>query len=175
MNILALDPAPMCGFAHSNGRHGVWQLSASAQEHRGNRLVRLYEHVEEAFYEWGVDKLVFENASLGAGSYENAKTAHNEIRGVLLFAAARFKIPWAVVNPLTLKKFATGNGHASKSQMVAAARTRLEIKVDSDDEADALWILALAETEDLEATKRKTAQRQERQTRRERLHQEKMF
>lgn len=52
----------------------------------------------------------------------------------------------ADVNPLTLKVYATGDGHASKLSMVLAARGRLgEVAgmVQNDDEADALWLLAM--------------------------------
>lgn len=46
-----------------------------------------------------------------------------------------------VVPPARAKMFATGNGHAKKEQMIAAARADLGYGRHQDDEADALWLL----------------------------------
>lgn len=46
----------------------------------------------------------------------------------------------AFVSVSTLKKYATGNGNASKELMVAAACTHLGLTNSSDDEADARWL-----------------------------------
>jgi len=48
--------------------------------------------------------------------------------------------PLAPVTTSELKKFATGNGRASKADMIAAARRHLGRKPESDDEADAVMI-----------------------------------
>lgn len=48
------------------------------------------------------------------------------------------------IAPKSLKKFATGNGNARKEQMVAAAKKRLGYGRNSDDEADALWLIQAA-------------------------------
>jgi Holliday junction resolvasome RuvABC endonuclease subunit len=45
---------------------------------------------------------------------------------------------------MQIKKFVTGNGHAKKDQMIRAARTILGLTTESDDEADACSVLALA-------------------------------
>ena len=164
MNILAIDPGSIVGFAHSNGHHGTWHVTIAGEEHRGNRLIRLYDHLEEAFYEWGIDKLVFENASFGAWGQEQAKVAHNEMRGLMVYFAAKHQLPWYAVNPMSLKKFATGNGHAIKEQMIRACKTLLGIEVESDDVADAIWMLTMAQTGELDVERRlnKKSQRRRR-------------
>jgi crossover junction endodeoxyribonuclease RuvC len=51
--------------------------------------------------------------------------------------------PIAVVQPTTLKKWATGNGRAKKADMIAAAAEAFpHMKVRGDDEADALALAA---------------------------------
>lgn len=50
------------------------------------------------------------------------------------------------VHPATLKVYATGDGHASKRSMILAANGRLghlTPPVANDDQADALWVLAM--------------------------------
>jgi crossover junction endodeoxyribonuclease RuvC len=51
-------------------------------------------------------------------------------------------IPLAVVPPSTLKKFATGNGAASKIDMCVAAANRFGLESVNKDEADGLWLAA---------------------------------
>lgn len=64
---------------------------------------------------------------------------------VVLEEAASLGLDTLAVPPSTLKKFAIGIGNASKEQMVARARSRWpEQAVVSDDQADALWVLAWA-------------------------------
>jgi hypothetical protein len=56
------------------------------------------------------------------------------------------KLQHTAVHTGSLKKYATGHGNASKGDMMAAAAIRYEgIAVGSDDEADALMLLAYAE------------------------------
>jgi len=68
-----------------------------------------------------------------------------ELRGVIGHGAWVAGIPIVYVHPATLKVYATGNGRASKSAMVAAARGRLgeHLHVSNEDEADAAWLLAM--------------------------------
>lgn len=52
-------------------------------------------------------------------------------------------VPVALINPKTLKKFATGHGGAGKGDMVGAARSELKALPHNDNEADALWLAAM--------------------------------
>lgn len=144
MNILALDPAAKCGFAHSNGQRGVWQLTGTADEHAGKRLVRLAEHIEWVRRNWGLDKLAFEDASFGSPN-PAVQAMHNELRGVIKRAAAEYGIAFVAYKPTSIKAFATGKGNAKKDQMVRAAATMLGVKTEDDNVADASFVLAMAE------------------------------
>lgn len=69
-----------------------------------------------------------------------------EIVGILKkFVLIRLHVPIILIAPKALKKFATGNGNASKSMMLDEANRR-GYYPDTNDEADAMFI-ALAATE----------------------------
>ena len=65
------------------------------------------------------------------------------VRGVLAVFLADIaeSLPY-VIPPSSLKKFATGNGNASKEKMILAARRQWGIV--SEDEADAAWLAEFA-------------------------------
>lgn len=60
--------------------------------------------------------------------------------GVVRAGLAVVGVPFAVVKPTTLKKFATGTGNAKKAAVVAEAIRRLGYTGSDDNEADALWL-----------------------------------
>lgn len=67
-----------------------------------------------------------------------------ELGGVIRLALHDAGIPWVAVNQTYVKQFATGKGNAKKNDMLAAAIRKLGYEGSSDDEADALWLLAMA-------------------------------
>jgi Holliday junction resolvasome RuvABC endonuclease subunit len=67
-----------------------------------------------------------------------------ELGGAVRFMLYRRGIPFVVIGPTALKFFATGNGNASKQQMVDAARA-LGAEVANDNEADAWWLWLAAQ------------------------------
>jgi len=141
MRILAIDPGPSCGYAHSAGKSGVWQLASSSEEFRGMKYVRLFEHLTEMERTHGIDLLIWEDATFGAKNQFNALRAHNEFAGVLLLFAGHHQLKVDTVHPTSLKKFATGNGRATKGDMIRAASERFLVDIRSDDHADALCVL----------------------------------
>ena len=66
-----------------------------------------------------------------------------ELGGLVRWELYRAGVPWLVVPPTTLKKYATGKGTANKSSMVVAARERLGYGGVDDNEADAMWLRAI--------------------------------
>jgi Holliday junction resolvasome RuvABC endonuclease subunit len=58
-------------------------------------------------------------------------------------AAWRRNLPVVTPTPAQVKQFATGSGGASKGQMMDAAKLHLGITTSNDDEADALWLMAM--------------------------------
>ena len=70
---------------------------------------------------------------LGSGLTATAWTA------VALACEVRY-VPYGRLAPATLKKFATGNGWATKDEMRSALIDRTGWAPDTDDEVDAMWL-----------------------------------
>ena len=79
-------------------------------------------------------------------SYASANQAHQigEMAGVVKTALYEAGIRYELVSPSSIKMYSTGNGGAKKTAVTLAASRRLSYEGDSDDEADALWLYALA-------------------------------
>lgn len=77
-------------------------------------------------------------------SYSSPHVAHQlgELGGVLRVELFELMVPFIVVAPATAKRYACGNGSASKDQMLLAAVRRLGYEGESKDQADALWVRA---------------------------------
>jgi len=147
MKILALDPATNCGFAHSDGPFGTWDLSVRRDESAGMRLIRFRAKLEEIRKGVGVDTVFFEAARNCAPKMQGALVVQSELQGILKLWCQDFNIEYRGYSPSEIKKHATGKGNAGKDQMVAAAKRKWPEKQISDDNmADALWILNLAQT-----------------------------
>lgn len=78
----------------------------------------------------------------------HGRNAHShelgELGGVVRLGLHRAGICWVPVNPSSLKRYATGKGNASKEEVLAAAIRRLDYAGHSNDEADAMWLRAMA-------------------------------
>lgn len=67
-----------------------------------------------------------------------------ELGGVVRVALTDTGVKWVEVPPACRAKYATGKGNASKEQVFAEAIRRLGYAGHSNDEADALWLRAMA-------------------------------
>ncbi len=149
MKILALDPATHCGWAHSCGASGTFDLSIRRDESSGMRLLRLRSKLEDIYATGGVDLVVFEAARHGAAHMQGALVVQAELQGVIkLWCEQHEGVEYRGYSPTEIKKFAIGKGRGSKEVMVEAAKERWpEVNIVDDNQADALWLLALAQSE----------------------------
>jgi len=140
--ILAIDPGTRCGWARLDGAQvesGVWDFSGPQS--------------------WGAKWSDFHARLMGKTTALQAQTIvcedQTRIRGryallcwgwqvMVMALAAQQHMELLVVNPATLKKWATGKGGASKAEMIAAACDRYGEWVTDDNEADSLLLLAYA-------------------------------
>lgn len=141
IKVLAIDPGTKCGWAHSDGFSGVWDLSVKPDESSGMRLIRFRSKLSEIKSSLGVDLLIFEAA-------RNLKHGHavkvsGEFQGVLEVWCLDNEIEYKGYSPTQIKKFAVGRGIASKEQMLEAAKSKWP-NVSDHNEADALWLLEFA-------------------------------
>ena len=146
MKMLAIDPATKCGWAHSCGESGVWDLSIRRDESSGMRLIRLRGKLDEIHRLTPVKVLVFEAARHAAPKMQGALVVQAEIQGVIKSWCEDNSIEYRGYSPSEIKKHATGKGNANKAAMKKAAIEKFG-RVEDDNEADALWLLDLAKKE----------------------------
>ena len=150
--IMAFDLGTHCGWARSGptATWGTWNLSQGRFAGGGMRYLRFEQLLQPILY--------------GAEGFAPTMVAFEEVRrhmgvdaahvygGLLahltkMCEAVKPKIPYQGYPVGTIKKIATGKGNADKAKMLAAAQARWGPNVEDDNQADALWTLALAESE----------------------------
>lgn len=165
--IVGVDPATNTGICIIDKKRGIrvdsYTLNKDVPYH-----VALSEFFE--FFALGVGQLkdqpttLWAVESIQALSFARAQkrafgmSMGNELRGVL-FAAIGTLDPernkLITCQPARLKKFATGNGRATKKDMIQAAQRQTGYKPANSDEADAiflaLWADANKDTQELDA------------------------
>ena len=142
MNILSLDPATVCGWAHSSGASGEWDLSIRRDESKGMRLIRLRGKINEIYKNAGIDLLVYEAAR--NTRFQGALVVQSEFQSVIKVFCEDENIEYRGYSPTEIKKHATGKGNANKAAMMKAASIKFQRAFKSDNEADAIWLLDLA-------------------------------
>ena len=150
MKILAIDPATKCGWAHSNGASGTWDLSIRRDESSGMRLLRFEAKVLEVARLIGIDVIAFESPTVAQGRKANldGMKLGVKLQAIIERLCEGTDIEHIGYNLSTIKKHATGKGNASKEMMLSAARRRWpDAYIEDDNEADALWLLDIAQKE----------------------------
>lgn len=152
MNILSLDAANKTGYAWFDGKrigYGAWDLPAMAAKdfsRTATRLTVLHAKIVELHGRTPFDLIVYEASGFGASNNPHTAAMHDRMRGVIEYTADTLGVPHAAVGITTIKKWATGNGHAKKPQMIQACETFFKITLaqDQDNEADSLLLLEFA-------------------------------
>lgn len=65
------------------------------------------------------------------------------LHGVIRAALMDDGIPYVLVPPATLKKYATGKGNAGKPEMAVALFKRFGLELGDDNQVDAFWLRAM--------------------------------
>lgn len=142
--VLSLDLATQTGWAYlANGliSSGSVGFHLKKKEGPGARFLKFRSWLREQFEIVKPEKVVYEEVmrwSSGA-----AAKCYCGLLAILQTECEAKGIAIQGYHVGSIKKFATGNGSASKDQMIAAAKQR-GFDPTSDDEADALMILLLA-------------------------------
>lgn len=102
------------------------------------RLLSIVDEVARAVDGRSIDLVVIEDLPTHARAAGITGMVHGAVRAWLL----RHDVPYALVTPATLKKFATGKGNADKSAMAVAAYKRLGRELADDNGVDSLWLRA---------------------------------
>lgn len=89
----------------------------------------------------GIELVAIEGYAYGK---EFSMAALGEVGGVIRHALWQANVAYIDIAPPTLKVYALGVGRGSKTDVVVAARDRLGYEGTDNDEADALWLYAMA-------------------------------
>lgn len=133
--VLALDIATHTGY-FSLHEAGVWNFTESKRRN-GNKMHGAFRTMLLVYMRrYGIRQVVAEDVSVNRHFYDMRRLA--ELRGILLEVCDELDIPEpAFINPAALKKWATGDGRATKAQMIAACKSRYGIVPVDDNAADA--------------------------------------
>jgi Holliday junction resolvasome RuvABC endonuclease subunit len=88
----------------------------------------------------GCDLAVIEDLPTHAKSAGITGMVHGAVRAALLGQG----IPYVLITPASVKKFATGKGNAGKPEMAVALFKRAGLELGDDNQVDAFWLRAMA-------------------------------
>ena len=142
--ILALDPAEKFGWSVSNRIFGCWNFAIKRDQSFGIKLIKFKSKLHATVKAHKIDLIVFERVS---GHHSAAIMSHSKFIAVIEIYCLENNIPYQGYSAPAIKKDATGKGNCGKPEMIKAAQDRLGYQGTDDNEADALWLLNLANKE----------------------------
>lgn len=140
MNIIAFDLGRNFAWARNTIPLRVGNLLIEGP--RAHRQGRLLEYLDALFERAITLQAVVYETPFARG--RDATRSLWGIAGIIEACATNAELPVVDVAVPTIKKFATGNGFAPKSDMIVAAK-RFGYKGDNEHEADAVCLLRYAE------------------------------
>ena len=133
-DILALYVATHCGY-FSKHEAGTWNLTESRRRNDNKMHGSFRSLLIDFIRKYDIKQIVAEDVSINRHFYDLRRLS--ELRGVLLEVCDELNLPEPeFVNPAALKKWATGDGHATKSKMVETCKKYGYVPTD-DNAADA--------------------------------------
>ena len=144
MPVLALDLGTKTGWAiKSIGKavSGVQDFTPRRFDGGGMRFLQFQRWLALIHQDvGGITEIYFEEVRFNRGASGHV---YDGLQGILKAWCEEQKIPYKGVPVGTIKKHATGNGHASKDDMIDAINAKGR-QVQDHNEADALWLLSYA-------------------------------
>lgn len=144
VKILALDIASTTGWAISDTEYGTWNLKTRKDESSGMKLIRFRSKLEEVKKLVDFNLVVYERA---AGMFKASIIHEAKLIGIVEEWCEINKIAYRSYSATEIKKFATGKGNAGKPLMISAAKEKYGYAGNDDNEADAIHMLKLAQSE----------------------------
>lgn len=140
MNILAIDPATVTGWA-TNDKSGTFSVKLKSYESKGIKFLRFSSYVRDLIASNDIALVVYEKPS---GRHFNGLRSHANFEGVLLKLCTELGVEYKDYSASAIKKHATGKGNCKKDLMVKAAKNKWTFDIIDDNHADALWLHDLA-------------------------------
>lgn len=139
--VLSLDIATHTGF-HSVHESGTWDFT-ERRHTNDNKQHKAFRDTLIAFIkQHDIHQIVAEDVSAGTskgGFKSSVKLA--QFHGIMFEVCDELGLPEPIlINPTTVKKWATGNGRADKDEMIRFCKQRWNIIPVDDNEADATHI-----------------------------------
>lgn len=136
--VAALDIATHTGFYCTKER-GTWDFTESMRRNNNKQHAAFRNTLIDFITRNGIKQIVAEDVSVNNHFTDTRKLS--EFRGILFEVCDTLDLPEpAFINPMTVKKFATGDGHAKKDKMMEFCCKRWQIEPGDDNEADAIHI-----------------------------------
>lgn len=136
MRIMGLDLSiAETGVCEPNG--GTFSLPQKAAW-GDSRLRRIRDSLKATVIDLGVEFAVIEDLPTHAHGAGITGMVHGAVR----LALADLGVPYVVLTPATLKKFATGKGNSNKTAMALHAFKRAGREFGDDNQCDAWWLWA---------------------------------
>lgn len=136
--VAALDIATHTGYFCLNER-GTWDFTESMRRNNNKQHKAFRDTLIDFIQRNNIKLVVAEDVSVNNHFVDTRKLS--EFRGILLEVCDTLDLPEPIfLNPMSIKKFATGDGKATKQKMVEFCKLRWKIEPGDDNEADAIHI-----------------------------------
>ena len=137
-DVLALDIATHTGY-YSVHEGGIWNFTESIRRNNLKQHKDFRDTIMAFIKEHGIKQIVAEDINVNNFFFDIRKLS--EFRGILLEVCDELDLPEPVfINVATLKKWATGNGRATKQDMINTCQTKYNYFPKDDNEADAFLL-----------------------------------
>ena len=137
-NVLALDIATHTGYYSMHGS-GTWNFTESMRRNNNKQHAAFRNTLIDFITKNNIKRIVAEDVSVNNHFTDTRKLS--EFRGILMEICDTLDLPEpSFINPKTIKKWATGNGSATKDMMTKFCKLRWKTNPADDNEADATHI-----------------------------------
>ena len=144
MNILALDLATKCGWAHSDGASGVQSFQPRRGDSPGMRYLNLRAWLSRMYEVAPFELVAYEQPHhRGGHSTEVLVGMATTVQGW----AAEYGVEMTTRHSSEIKRHALGKGRGSKLAVMLACEKKFGFEPIDDNHADAIWLLDLVRSE----------------------------
>ncbi len=137
-DVLAVDIATVTGY-YSTHESGTWNFNESMRRNNNKQHAAFRNTLIDFITKYSIKQIVAEDVSVNNHFIDARKLS--EFRGILLEVCDTLDLPEPIfINPKTVKSWATGDGNATKDDMVKFCRLRWKIEPVDHNMADATHI-----------------------------------